>query len=170
MARFRRMLSPINSIKHFVHLARTVIASATILNVVIVHGAVAPGVSTTSEVTEGSVVKAVYVEMWLHSNVTTGGTTSAFNVTVEKRPANAAAMTNVNASNLQSYANKKNILYTTQGVLGPDAAQAVPILRQWIAIPKGKQRIGFEDDIVININSITGALSACGIFIYKEYR
>ncbi len=164
------MLSPINTNKHFVHLVRTVVATGTMLNVVVVNSVVAPAAAATNQVTEGSVIKAIFFELWMHSNVTTGGTTTAFNVTVEKRPANAAAMTNANASNLQSYANKKNVLYTTQGVLGPDAAQAVPLLRQWIAIPKGKQRMGFEDDVVLNINSITGALSVCGITIYKEYR
>ncbi len=135
----------------------------------IAHAASAPETDTNNEVLEGSIIKAVYLEIWLHGTGTTG-TVSSFNMTLEKRPANAASMTIGQANALDAYPNKKNILYTTQGIVGPEDTQAVPMLRQWFAIPKGKQRMGFEDDIVLNIASIVTTFNVCGMFIYKEYR
>lgn len=169
MAR-RRMVAPINSIKHFVHHSPATVVAGAVTSIVLVNAVVAPAVATTADVIQGAIVKAVYIEVWIGGN--TANATSSFNVTVEKRVANAPAMTFTQSVNLQSYPNKKNILYTTQGIIGPvsSGGGTTPIIRDWIKIPKGKQRFGLNDEFVINLSNITNDMIACGIFIFKEYR
>ncbi len=169
MAR-HRMLAPINTNKHFISQTIATITSGSISNKVVIDAVVAPAASNTTDVTEGAVIKAVYIEFWLASKGA-GGEPAMFNLTVERLNADATAMTFTNSVNLQSYANKKNILYTTQGIIGSfNAGPTTPIIRNWIAIPKGKQRFGFQDKLMLNISATAQAIYNCGIFIYKEYR
>jgi len=170
MAR-RRMQGTINSIKHIVQLPLTTVDLSTMSNVSVVDAVVAPAASTTFQVTEGSLVKAIYFEIWM-VNIGAVGTTGSFNITVEKRPANAPAMTIAQAVVQQAYPNKKNILYTTQGIIGSTSAgSALPMLKHWIAIPKGKQRMGLGDEVIINLANLASVdYQVCGVFIYKEYR
>lgn len=168
--RKRRMVAPINSRKHFVSRPVALVAAAAIANIPIVTSVVASAVNLVNEVIEGSVVKAIWVEMWIISNA--AANTSSFTITLEKVPAGATQMTVAQAVNLMVYPNKKNILYTTQGIVSANAAgaQVVPVLRQFFAIPKGKQRMGLGDEIILNIFATGGeALNTCGMFIYKEY-
>ncbi len=168
MARHRGMQAPINSVKHVVQKANSSIATGTILNVVVVD-AIAKGAarSNTFDVEEGAIVKAVYVECWIKSNASAGS--SAQQTTFfEKIVSGQNTMTFTESSNIQSYENKKNILYSSQGVLGDLTTNAVPVIRQWIAIPKGKQRMGFSDRLVLSIAAVA-ELQQCGLFIYKEY-
>ncbi len=170
MAR-KRMLAPINSVKHIVPRAVTTVVTAAIVNDVIVDSVVASAVNLANEVLEGSIIKAVSVEIWAAGTAAPGSST-AFNMTVEKIPANAPKMTNAQSLNLMTYPNKKNILYTTQGLLSSQSgSNFVPLFKQWIAIPKGKQRFGLGDQLVLNFSNIaTNDYLLCGIYIYKEYR
>ncbi len=164
------MLAPINTQKHFVSLVGSTVAAGAILNTVLIDAVAAP--SASFEVNQGSVLKAIFCELWVNGSGATD-THSIFSVTVEKLSADVASMTATQSANLGTYPNKKNILYTTQGILaaGIDGAQSVPILRQWIAIPKGKQRFGLSDRLNINTSNISSNdLIICGIFIYKEYQ
>ncbi len=164
-----RVLPPITTNKHFVPHPQSTITSGTILNKTVVSGVVAPAVANAFDVMQGSVVKAVYVEMWLFSigvNIET-----SFNLTVEKVPASAVQMTFGQSLALGSYLNKKNILYTTQGLVGSrGSGSPVPVIRAWVKIPKGKQRFGLGDKLLININSVGQSLQICGMIIFKEYQ
>ncbi len=163
------MAAPINSIKHYVARPSQVIATGAISNFVAVDAVVAPATAATKEVTEGAVIKAIYVEMWLGSNEA-AGSESQFVLTVEKKRDAEPDMTNAQALNLQAYPNKKNILFTSQGIVGSLAVSgAIPIIRNWVMIPKGKQRFGLDDQFLINVAAV-GALQLCGITTYKEYR
>ncbi len=170
MARHRGMVSPINSIKHIINRSITGIASGTILNLTIAEGVVAPAVATTSDVIQGAIIKAVYFELWYVGSGTTGNV-SAFTLTIERLMGGMVDQTFTQSQNLSAYTNKKNILYTTQALNSSriDGANPVPMVRGWVKIPKGKQRIGLDDKIMINISSI-GSGDVCGIFLYKEYR
>ncbi len=75
------------------------------------------GVSNTEDVIEGAIVKAVFIELWVKSNAP-AGTEDKFQFAIEKVPAGAAPLSFTDMNNLQSYQNKKNILYFTQGVIG----------------------------------------------------
>ncbi len=164
----RRVFAPVNTVKHFVPLASAVIATGAINNHKIAEGVVAPAVALNSDVRQGAVIKAIYIEMWLASNEASGSE-SQFVLTVEKKRATEVDMTNANALNLQAYLNKKNVLYTSQGIINSNTgAGAVPIIRQWVAVPKGKQRFGLGDEFFVNIAAV-GSIQVCGMTIYKEY-
>lgn len=165
------MLAPINTNKHYVTRANLTVVGATIVNNIVVESVVAPASVNTYEVSEGSVVKAVHLELWIFGNNANVANTQ-FNLSVEKIPSGAPAMTFAQSSNLQSYPNKKNILFTSQGVINAfkDVGNSIPIVRNWLLIPKGKQRMGLGDKIVLNFATITKDVKICGLFIYKEYR
>ncbi len=163
----RKMLAPINSVKHYVHHPEALIAVGGILNQNAVEAAQAPAVANPWTVKEGSIVKAIYIERWLIGD--SAGAVSQFNLTVEKKRSGEPDMTFAQSANLGAYPNKKNILYTTQGIVpsivgGP----TVPVIRQYILIPKGKQRMGLNDEIMVNISAVA-ALRQCGIETFKEY-
>lgn len=171
MARFlRRMQAPINSNKHFVSQTLSTVLSGTISTRIVSDAVAAPATANAFDVRQGAVIKAVYIELWINGDSAATVSTS-FNVTLEKLPSNLASMTFANSQNLGTYTNKKNILYTTQGLVGSaDIGQSsVPVLRTWFKIPKGKQRQGLGDRIVLNLSSLVSDLAICGIFIYKEY-
>ncbi len=73
---------------------------------------------------------------------------------------------------LHDYANKKNILFTAQGLVTPTDGGQVPVLRGWYKIPKGKQRFGLGDRLFLTIRNNNAAaidINFCGLAIYKEY-
>ncbi len=162
------MLAPINSVKHYVQIENAPIAAAAIRSIAIVDATAAPATATTKDVKEGSLVKAIFFELWVHSEATSGNV-AKFQLAIEKVPTGAAGLTFTEMNNLQAYDNKKNILFFSQGVLGDLTTQAMPVVRQWFAIPKGKQRMGLGDRILINITATTSALDSCGFTTYKEY-
>ncbi len=169
MARHRRMVAPINSVKHFIPRAAVEVGGGGILNIDIADATVAPATASNFDVKEGSIIKAVHCELWMTGKGVSGITTQ-FVLTVEKVPGNVADMTFGQSLALQGYPNKKNILYTTQGVVGTDNdGPVIPIIRDWVLIPKGKQRMGFADRIMLNFSTVTANVEVCGMFIYKEY-
>ncbi len=170
MAR-RRMLSPINSVKHYVQRFITSVAVAAVLNDEIVNAVVASAVSDPTEVTEGAVIKAVFVEMWV-IGLGAAGSNGSILMALEKLPAAATPMTNAQSLALMTYPNKKNILYSTQGLVASDeVGLAMAFIRQWFAIPKGKQRFGLGDKLILNVSSISATnFQICGFYTYKEYK
>ncbi len=169
MAR-RRMLAPIVSKKHYIQLTDTQIASGAILANQLVDAAPAPATTAFFTVVEGSVVKAIYCEYWLLPNGASNDSTQFIGV-LEKVPQGAAAVTVAQITSLQSYDNKKNILYTTQGVLNMavDGQGAIPVSKQWFMIPKGKQRMGLGDRVVFTFFTLGTTMRICGFITYKEY-
>ncbi len=81
-------------------------------------------------------------------------------------------MNAADATALHDYDNKKNILFTAQGLLTPNDGGQVPVLRGWYKIPKGKQRFGLKDKLSVavrNNNATAIDINFCGLAIYKEY-
>ncbi len=136
----------------------------------LVDAKVAPASAAAEDVHEGSVIKAIFIEMWV-LNDAASGVEAQFTVALEKKPSDGPDMTFTNSQNLGAYPNKKNILYVTQGVLAPflDGQSAVALFRQWFAIPKGKQRFGLGDQMVLNMAAVGQNIRRCGISTYKEY-
>ncbi len=165
----RRMLSPIIARKHYVHSTNTVIAAGAIQSNVLVSGVVAPATGNSFSVIEGCAVKAVYIERWIKSNATAGGSTQ-FTMIIEKLPSNAPSVTFAQIANLGAYTNKKNILYSTQGVIGDLTTNSLALIRQFVLIPKGKQRFGLNDRLTVSIAAVGLAMQSCGIATYKEYQ
>ncbi len=165
------MVAPIMSIKHYVHRTPLNITSGGISNLIIASAEVAPAVANAFDVAEGSILKALYVELWV-TGQGSSGTTGAVNFTIEKVPSDAVAMTAAQAANLGSYPNKKNIMYATQGNFGSVANGPNPfnLFKGWIKIPRGKQRMGAGDKWHANVNASVQTLQVCGFFTYKEYK
>jgi len=166
--RHRRMLAPITSNKHFVQQSNTLLGTGVVTNIVLVD-AIPRGsaVAKTADCEEGSVVKAIHIEFWILG--TDNNDTSQFDLLIYKNPAGNSTMEFADFLNLQAYANKKNILYTTQGVLAKDGSQSIPVIRNWLTIPKGKQRMGLGDQMVAGVLITGGEGRICGVAIYKEY-
>ncbi len=120
-----------------------------------------------SEVLEGSSVKAVYFEMWLQNE----GTLGEFIFTISKDPGNGIGPTFVEQASLHTYDNKKNILFTSQGLTSNDGVSGpVNIIRSWVKIPKSKQRMGLGDTLNMVISNVSANdLVRCGFVTYKEY-
>ncbi len=166
--RHRRMVAPINSIKHYVHIENSSTANGVARASVIVDAVTASASGAVDEVKEGALVKAIFLEYWVKSEAASN-TDTKFQMIYEKVPAGAVSVTFAQMNNLGSYPNKKNVLYFTQGVLGDTNTDSVPIHRSWFLIPKGKQRFGLGDRLVVTLSATGTAVQNCGFTTYKEY-
>ncbi len=163
------MLAPIVAIKHYVNVENATIAAAAIRTVVLVNATTQTGVTNAADVVEGSIIKAVFMEHWIKS-IATAGNFAKFQMAIEKVVANQTSITFAQMNNLMAYENKKNIFYFTQGVIGDDTTQGVPIFKDWMMIPKGKQRFGIGDSLVMTISATSVSLKSCGVTTFKEYK
>ncbi len=156
----------ISSQKHYVQMSRSTVLTGALNVEVLIEARRLADVAGVDEVREGAVVKAVFVELWLIADFDD----QHFIITVQKSPDDTFA-TFADMTALGNYHNKKNILYTTQGLIASDnGANAVPILRQWIKIPKSKQRFGLGDRLHLNVASQgDNSIFYCGFATYKEY-
>ncbi len=159
----------VQSVKHYVPQTDTAIATGARNVDVIADAEVAPATASVFTVEQGSIIKAIWVEMWLSLDQASGAR-GTFVVVLEKAPLSTSP-TFTNLTNLQAYDNKKNILYVTQGIINSDIDQGtLNVIRQWFLIPKGKQRMGLGDRWLLSIANISGGnLRNCGMFTYKEY-
>ncbi len=166
------MVAPINSIKHYVPETNAQLAAGTIRNEVLVEGVtVATAGSNAFDVEEGATVKAVHLDFWVGSNGSTG-TFMQFNSILEKVPAGQAGATASQLLNLGTYPNKKNIFYSFQGNLSAaiDGVATLPHARGWQLIPKGKQRFGLGDRLILSMAGVSQICNICGLATYKEYK
>ncbi len=157
----------IKSTKHIVQYPINPLVAGTRQIINLVQAVSAPNVNLATEVEEGALVKAAFVELWLQNKADDGEEI----VTVTKDPLNATGPTFAEMGALFAYTNKKNILFTHQGLSSSDNGSGpYPILKQWIKIPKGKQRFGLGDKLNLNVSNVSSTvLNVCGMTIYKEY-
>ncbi len=160
------MRAPIHAVKHYVQVSLATVAAGALLQVQFAKAQEQSTVNLADEVVEGSIIKAVYVEMWVRSGETSPGT--AF-LTIVKTPDNSNFVF-ADAIALHDYTNKKNVLYHTQGLTNFNQADAIPFVRGWFKIPKSKQRMGLGDRLVLGIAAQALDSVVCGFMTYKEYR
>ncbi len=166
------MVAPINSIKHYVQDNLRGITTGAISNVVLVSAVtVASAGGNSFDVEEGAIVKAIHMDFWVGNNGGTG-TFGQWNSILEKVPSGQNAATAAQMLNLGSYSNKKNILYSFQGDIsaGIDGAPTIPHIRGWFLIPKGKQRFGLGDRLILSETPTGQDCTVCGMATYKEYK
>ncbi len=157
----------INSQKHIVQQSLSTVAAGAVATVIPVVGVLVNAASGEDDVRAGAQVKAIFLEQWMISDDATAPATYVF--IVERAAGTVDLPTATDMANLHDYHNKNNVLYTSQGLLNAEPSVATPIVRQWIKIPKGKQRIALDDQIRIHFFSQTLATLRCGLAIYKEY-
>ncbi len=159
------MVRPIiNSEKKIIQHSLATAGFGTSVTINIADGTETP--SSANQISVGSVVKAVFMELWVMS---AGAQPGATTVIVEKLPGSSANITAGEMASLNTYRNKKNIFYTTQGLVGDSNTNPAPLFRQWIKIPKGKQRFGLGDRLQFTILGLVDDIEFCGLSIYKVY-
>ncbi len=161
------MKAPIHSVKHYVQFPFNAISTGTAEVLTIATAVNRVNADLASEVVEGADIKAVFVEMW-----TTNASTDGHEVvTLVKRSNNQAGLTFAQQAALFSFPEKKNILYTHEGLSSSDNnGPPTQVMPGWIKIPKSKQRFGLGDTLALTIsNPSSTALNRCGIAIFKEY-
>ncbi len=156
----------IHSEKHYVQISRSTVTTVTrnFEDLILVKSVPSTAVD---EVTEGAIVKAVFIELWVINQ----GNDGSHVVVISKIPQNVTGPTFVEMNALGQYPNKKNILFTQQGLDPNDGlTQPMNIIRGWVKIPKSKQRFGLGDSLRITIaNNSAQDLFYCGFATYKEY-
>ncbi len=155
----------INSVKHYVQVSlATVLAGAnSAINVALAVDA--PTADSASEVRVGASIKAVYVEMWVRAGDTAHGST----LLTFGKATGGQTMSFAEQIDLHNYTAKNNILYHTQGTTNDQDADAIPFIRMWIKIPKGKQRMALGDRLFLSISAQALDNIICGFMTYKEY-
>ncbi len=124
-------------------------------------------VDLVNEIQEGSIVKAVYIELWIRAGDTVG---ASGQIVIYKSEGDTAAPSTTEMAALGDWVNKKNIFYTTMGLFNDQDADAIVAYKGWLKIPKGKQRFGLGDKLRISTFTPTIDLHKCGFATYKEYR
>ncbi len=156
----------IHSTKHYNQFTLSNVAASAITAVDIVDAVAVVDKNLSKEVEEGATVKAVFFEFWLQSD---DAAVSAFFFNIEKQSSTMGSMTAAQGIVLNDYANKKNILFQSQGLLPNNTGNPIPVIRQWLKIPRGKQRFGLGDRLRVNIGGIGNGVNFCATTVYKEY-
>ncbi len=162
------MVRPVvHSVKHYVQFSRSTVATVAAVNENIAKAVEGTTANLVDEVVEGTIVKACYVELW----VIDSGNAGSGVVVLSKEQSNNVGPIFGQANSLGTYANKKNILFTSQGLFPNDGiANPRVVMRGWYKIPKSKQRFGLGDSLVLTIaNNSAQDLFYCGFATYKEY-
>ncbi len=162
------MKAIIQSKKHIFQISQSTVAQAMAATSTFVQALEGPP-TQPQHVAEGATVKSCYVEFWVSQD--SASVVGSYTVILLKDPGGNAAPTQTNLASLHDYDNKKNILFTAQGLLTPNDGGQIPVLRGWYKIPKGKQRMGLGDAmrVVIRNNNATSIdINFCGLVIYKE--
>ncbi len=158
------MRPPIVSVKHYVQTSLTTIVGGAALAITL--ASVVDNPTAANTVKAGCVLKAVFVEMWVRSTELSPGTVL---VSLIKAP-DGQTPNFADSIALHAYNNKKNVLYHTQGLTNENSTSAIPFVRQWFKIPKGKQRFGTGDTLFLLISSQAAIDNViCGFTTYKEY-
>ncbi len=159
----------IKSKKHVNQISQSTVTQGATVATVIVEALETTSL-TPKDVEEGAIVKACYVEYWVSQD--SASVVGSYTVALYKLPGVGSTASAGDMAALHDWDNKKNILFTAQGLLTPNDGGQVPVLRGWYKIPKGKQRFGLKDRLVINIrnnNATAIDINFCGLAIYKEY-
>jgi len=164
------MRAPIHAVKHYVQTSLTGVLGSAILNNAFVSTKEVTAATAVNNVVEGCIIKAVYIELWVLTQETAAG---SFIFVVEKRPGvgSPVVMNVTDMAALGDYENKKNVLYTTQGLVGDQDTNPMVLFKGWLKIPKSKQRFGLADQLSWSLFAQGGIdLQICGFVTYKEYR
>ncbi len=157
----------VHSTKHYVQFSRSTVGTVANVNEDIALAVESTIANAVDEVAEGTLIKAIFVELW----VIDAGAAGSGVVVLSKAPLGNTGPSFTQMNALGIYTNKKNIIYTHQGLF-PNDGVANPrlVCARWFAIPKGKQRMGLGDSWKLSItNNSAQDLFYCGFATYKEY-
>ncbi len=160
----------ITSVKHYVQITQTAVAALASANNNVISAVARADLTAVNaqEVAQGSLVKAVFLEFWVLGDEDANAH-STFQFAITKLSGSDAGLTFAEMNALHGYDNKKNVLLFSQGIVGGDLSNPTPVIRQWIKIPKGKQRFGLLDRLAVTFTGLTGDIIFCGFVTFKEY-
>jgi len=145
----------------------TNVPGGSVANIVLVHAKQVFDQNNPTEVAVGTVIKAIYLEYWFVGGGAQPPTMTTF---LAKYPGGVGQIDATDIQSLDGWNNKKNILEMHQGFIGDSNTNPVPMFRHWIKIPKGKQRFGIDDRLILSTKAIiTDDVELCGVTIYKAY-
>ncbi len=153
----------IQSQKHYVQVSLNTVLSGAASATRIING-VEIATGNPDDVVQGANVKAVFVEIWIRAGDTVPGSVLVTLVKTEDQ----SNPTFADMIALHDYTNKKNVFYHTQGLTNDQDADAIPFVRQWFKIPKGKQRFGLGDRLFLVISAQATDAINCGFMTYKD--
>ncbi len=157
----------VHSIKHYVQITLSTVLTLARNSEILITSVGRQDANVGTEVTEGSTIKAVWLELWAE------GTTldQFYTFMIVKLPGGLGNPTFAEMTDLYTWDNKKNILYTSQALASNDGiANPIPLYKGWIKIPKSKQRFGLGDTLSFLLASRgTDEIKYCGFATYKEY-
>jgi len=158
------MRAPINSEKHIVQNSLATVVAGVVSTIILAKAVDIPG-ATNTDVRVGSIIKFLHVEEWVRSQEVSPGSFVWIIAKMESGISNPGAAT---MANLNDWSNKKNIFHTRMGLTNDANADAMPLGTD-IKIPKGKQRMGLNDQWVIVRFAQALDSNYCGKVIFKEY-
>ncbi len=158
-----RLRPQVHTEKHIVQFSLASVASGAITILTIADAVAVP--STVTNVREGSTIASVFIEMWVQSDDTTQGSNIS---TLEKLSGDMSGMAAGESASLNSYSNKKNVFHTRMGLISDQDSYPTNVMSGWYKIPKGKQRFGLSDKLVLNLHGQSNGFTLCGFATYKE--
>jgi len=156
----------VHSTKHYVQQSIGTVVVGTNENLTFAHAVEVSAKDSVLEVEEGCSIKAFYLELWIRSAATAA---ASFTFVVMKKVGGQGAPTDATMAALGTYLNKKNILYTSQGLINDVDSSALNLYKGWIKVPKSKQRMGLGDTLSWHLRTVGQSLNFCGFETYKEY-
>ncbi len=156
----------VHSTKHYVQQSIGTVVVGTNENEFFATSVTVANKDQVHEVEEGSTIKAVYIELWIRSAATSA---ASFTFCVCKLPSGVGSPSEAELAALGTWDNKKNVLFTSQGLINDVDSTALNLFRGWIKIPKGKQRMGLGDNLSWHLRTVGQSLNFCGFVLYKEY-
>ncbi len=157
----------IKSRKHYVQITRSEAITVTRNSELLIESVAVTSKNTPREVEEGAIVKAVYIEMWTEHSANDGFEI----VTLSKQTDLGTGPTFAETLALDTYTNKKNVLFVHQGLGSNDGVNGpYVVMRGWYKIPKSKQRFGLGDILTLTMsNPGPQTMGYCGFATFKEY-
>ncbi len=168
---FRREMAakrPITSRKNIVQNVAIIAAAGTNLQVITNAVEQMPGLANTQQVTVGSIVNTIYLEVWMYGNAVEG-INSPVTWMLVKNPGNNLTFLGPELAGTDD--NKRWIFAMGKGLLGSSLnGQPGYLIRGWFSIPRKMRRHGFDDEIQLIIkNDTANDINLCKLMIYKWY-
>ncbi len=163
---FRNRLRPVKSYKHVIDIQGGLVAGAQ-LNSILADAVDAPILTGTASVEVASTIRAIYLKVEAYA--TTAVALSNIYMTVMKNPSNALTAPAPNAVGASDV--KKQIIHQEM-VMMQQVAEGNPrtLFKGVIRIPRGYQRMGQDDTLLLSLLSPGVAAFFCIQCIYKEFR
>ncbi len=157
----------IHSTKHIVQTPFSGISTGVRESLILCNSVPVADKNLATEIEEGAIVKAVFIELWLQNSANDGHSI----VTLGKYNKGSNGPTFAEMAALNDFEEKKNIFFIHEGLTSNDGVgNPIPVLNSWLKIPKSKQRFGLGDRLVLSVsNPSSNTLNRCGKTIYKEY-